>query len=94
MALGRTAVGKANSESPSVGDPPQSPTTLAQGSPSEIVAAKGRSSLGQPPSNHRTTSLLCTLKTKASYLHRPPETKKNRGRTPKRKLPNSPLTPE
>ena len=94
MALGRTAVEKADSESPSVGDPPQAPTTLAQGSPSETVAAEGRSSLGQPPSNHRTTSLLCTLKTKASYLHRPPETKRSRGRTRNRKLPNSLLTPE
>ena len=82
MALRRTAVENANAADPSVGDPPQAPATLDQGSPLATAATAGRSSLDHPPRNRRTSSLLCTLKQKlhTSTAHR------SRGRTKTRPL--------
>jgi hypothetical protein len=55
-------------------------------SPSTTSAVKGSTSMVHPPTLHGTRILLCSLKAKASYLHRPPEKKKYGSQTPVQEL--------
>ena len=76
MALVGVAVEKAVSCRPLTGASPQPLQPLDLPSPSTIAAAEERPRQIQPPNAHQNPSLLCSPRTKASYLRRPPETKR------------------
>ena len=72
MALVGVAIEKAVSCRPSTGVSSKPLQPLDLRSPSTTAAAEERPRQIQPPNAHKNPSLLCSPRTKASYLHRPP----------------------